>query len=69
MIIYIVAPYEEVSGDQHNRKIDCDLGLKIEWLEECSGIGDYKKENGWKISGQKFIGNSPLEYNFHLEAR
>ena len=38
------APDEKVRGDQHDRKIDCDLGLKIEWFEECCGISDKEKE-------------------------
>ena len=33
-------PYKEVSGNQHNRKVDGDLGLKIKWLEECCGTRD-----------------------------
>ena len=33
-------PYKEVSGDQHNRKVDGDLGLKIKWLKVCRGIRD-----------------------------
>ena len=65
----ILEPDEEVSGDQHYRKVDCDLSLKIKWFEECCGIRDQKKEAGWEISGEEFIHDASLEYDLHLKSR
>ena len=47
-------------------QIDSDTGFKIEGIEVSGGQSYQEKKKGWKIGGQEFIHQPPLECDFHL---
>ena len=66
MLTIIIKPDKEVGWHQHHREVDSHCCLKIELFEECCGVSDQKKEDGGKVGGQQFIGNSSLELYLHF---
>ena len=59
-------PDEECGGDQHHGEVHGDGGLEVEGLEVGGGVADAEEEDGGKVGGQQFIGNSSLELNLHF---
>ena len=62
----ICRPDEECGGDQHHGEVHGDGGLEVERLEVGGGVADAEEEDGGKVGGQQFIGNSSLELYLHF---
>ena len=59
-------PDEECGGDQHHGEVHSHGGLEVERLEVGGCVADTEEEDGGKVGGQQFIGNSSLELNLHF---
>ena len=59
-------PDEECGGDQHHGEVHSHGGLEVKRLEVGGGVADAEEEDGGKVGGQQFIGNSSLELNLHF---
>ena len=67
--VYVVkTPDEDGCRDQHDRQVDCDTGLKVEIVEVSRGQSYEEEQEGWKVGCQKFINESPLKCDLHLQA-
>ena len=64
----ICRPDEECGGDQHHGEVHSHGGLEVERLKVGGGVADTEEEEGGKVGGQQFIGNSSFELYLHFYA-